>query len=788
MRSIVPVLSILCILAYAEENPLHHYELPGGFIITNQPDSAQPVQKEEPFLFSLSPAEDAAGIDPLVEFDEEGFINMRPLLSDSEKKEEEVAQPADDEYGLILFNEDSDSSKTPQAKQERARKAPCFPYRTHAAHVGVRHSEANGVGYEVGYTTVEGFGIYHCNPCFMPFLDVRGHVFNNGKLAGNVGIGERTILSPIDHIFGLYCYYDVRQDQHHLTVNQISPGIELLGKRMEYRMNGYFPVGKHKSSHYGFEFDRFIGNQIRLKSKQRSALTGGDAEIGAHITQSTCYDLYAGAGPYYFSAEHASSWGGKARLLGRYKEYISLEATYSYDHLFGNTFQGSIGFSYPFGPKLKSKSKCCPHQKNLMISRAAFAPYRFEIPVVKKVTQRSKAINPATGEPWQVWFVNNLSHSQGTFESPFNTLLAAQNSSGPNDIIYVFPGDGTDTGMNRGIALQNGQHLFGSSIPHPIATTKGEITIPAFSTLAPTLSNSASVVSPFSVITLANGNEVSGINVHVTIQGTIGIDGTAGISGATIANNLISGSLAHSAMEISGSGNLLVANNHCTGPTQSLNFNGIELDLIGSSANVTCSNNVCSGYFDSIVITLADSSSILISGNAVSNFSNIGIGIFEGSPNSQTQIIANTVNNNTGIAGISVILGNNIVADEGTYSIKNNTVISTTSNISFGILGEMLSMNALAQIIIGNNNIQTGTAVDSSGILIDVAPFKNALALSLFGNQVTVPAPSSTTGLSLTSAGTSVINIDNFSHNVAPSIDLTGNINLRCFEVGRSHL
>src|SRR4051812_23333446 len=64
----------------------------------------------------------------------------------------------------------------------------------HVMHLDVRHTEAKGVGYKDGYTTLEGFGIYDHNSYFMPFLDLRGHVFNNGKFAGNIGLGERTVI------------------------------------------------------------------------------------------------------------------------------------------------------------------------------------------------------------------------------------------------------------------------------------------------------------------------------------------------------------------------------------------------------------------------------------------------------------------------------------------------------------------------------------------------------------------------------------------------------------------
>lgn len=154
----------------------------------------------------------------------------------------------------------------------------------HMMHVAIRHTEARGVGYHDGYTTLEGYGIHNHNSYFMPFLDLRGHVFNDGKLAGNIGLGARSVIPKINHFLGVYCYYDVRQDNHGLTVNQLSPGIELISKRMEYRMNGYFPVGNNKSRRFNYAFDRFNGHHILLRYKRKSALTGGDAEV-AHTSR-----------------------------------------------------------------------------------------------------------------------------------------------------------------------------------------------------------------------------------------------------------------------------------------------------------------------------------------------------------------------------------------------------------------------------------------------------------------------------------------------------------------------
>jgi hypothetical protein len=118
----------------------------------------------------------------------------------------------------------------------------------HSGHVGVKHTESKGVGYKDGYTTIEGFGIWDANPSFMPFIDLRGHIFNDGKVAANAGIGGRTVIPSIDHIFGLYVYYDTRQSVKGLKVNQLGPGVEILGKRMEGRINATFPLASIRAA------------------------------------------------------------------------------------------------------------------------------------------------------------------------------------------------------------------------------------------------------------------------------------------------------------------------------------------------------------------------------------------------------------------------------------------------------------------------------------------------------------------------------------------------------------
>ncbi len=793
MRKYFPLISMILIFpGFSEElinqcsfTPEIDYEI--VFISEKQTSSYQKFSKEKNKLIEIKKQ--------LIDKEKQLIQRNRELVArekEIERQRQLLKQEREDQL-FLNANKEQQLSVQAESQDIRSDLQPTSPPRPVLApnkegvekcrspfrntHIGVRHTEARGVGYKDGYTTLEGFGIYGESSSWMPFFDIRGHVFDNGKFAGNVGIGMRNYLPSIDHYFGGYLYYDVRQSTHGLMPQQLSPGMELLGKRMEYRINGYFPVGNDGGRKYDFKFEEFEGNRIIVKGKQQRTMTGGDAEIGVHVTQSTKYDVYAGAGPYYFTASDRSSWGGKARLLGRYKQWVSLEASYSYDRLFGNVVQGTISLNAPFGSKIRQKGKTCNDQVNLALGRVAYSPYRFEIPVVKKITKKTKAVNPATNDPWKVWFVNNTSSSDGTFESPFPTLAQAQNASSPNDMIYVFPGDGTTTGMNMGIVLQNGQDLFGSGISHTIKTKQGKIKIPAFSTTAPNITNATSIV------TLANDNEVSGFNILATQINSIGINGTSGIQNTNINHNVISGSIDYSGIFVIAGGKLFVRDNQLTGAFSTVN-DGIHIqNPMQSGIDVNVSNNTIYGFHNGIRVgppaPLKATGAVLISNNFISNFSSFGIDYETGMLNSTTQIEDNTVINNVGIntsIGIAVILNN--APNAGTCYITGNSVTTTTSaGLSYGVLTEIGSPQPMsATFIISDNGILTGPTAGSVGLNIRSNNAPASICADVTNNTVQLQAPN-TFGLSVTAMGSVNFEEASFSNNVFPNISFTGDVN-----------
>ncbi len=395
--------------------------------------------------------------------------------------------------------------------------------------VSARHIEGKGVGYNQGYTSVDGFFAFFTPKYWIPFLDLRGHIFNNGKPAANAGLGLRYLASQ--RVWGINGYYDYRQSQRQ-HYNQVSIGLETLGTIWDLRINGYLPVGDKKSRFSHPHFDHFEDHHMIISRKREFALKSANAEIGFHVDAIKKVPFYFAGGPYYLVGEGKNAWGGEARVAVDIFEYIRLESNASYDRIFKGIVQGQISLIIPFGhtKEVKHRKNQCSRERALW-RRALQRVDRNEIIPLKKKRRESVAINPETKQPYFFLFVDNTSHSNGTFKSPFNTLIAAQDSSQPNDIIYVFTGDGTSTGMDQGIILKNNQKLLGSGNSYQFPTTRGSVTVPAFTQIQPVITNS---INP--VVACANNNEIAGM--HITINNTIGIIST-GIENVSIHDNQI---------------------------------------------------------------------------------------------------------------------------------------------------------------------------------------------------------------------------------------------------------
>ncbi len=563
--------------------------------------------------------------------------------------------------------------------------------------VNVRYTSPKGIGYNTGYTTLAGFfaPTHFYNDAWVPFLDLRGHVFDNGKLASNVGVGVRYLSSS--RIWGGNLYYDFRNTKRK-NYNQISLGLESLGDVWDYRINGYLPVSTNKSSYYDAQFDSFSGHSMLIRRKRQFAMGGFNGEVGVHFDQIKKAPIYVAGGPYYLIGSDQATWGGKLRArVDLFDDWVSIEANTGYDHFFKWTGQGQFSINIPFGPKAKVMAKGNRSCNTLMaLNKRAIQPVdREEIIPVGKKSITSTAIDPSTGEPFFFLFVDNTSHSAGTYESPYNTLANAESNSSSRDIIYIFPGDGTTTGLDAGVTLKDYQKLWGTGIAHSLDTTAGSILIPAQSggtfnglVYSPTITNMGTVV------TLGNGNEVSGLflqNGAMADAISVSNKTNATVSNCTIAGANAQGGIGVSATELAGT----LAINNCI-----LNQNtAIALSNSTTNLQANITNSSFSGGDDSttssILWSLSDAAQgVLTANNNTFDSSYIAITV---SP-SNTSTIAATINNNSiGAGGYGIYINGSDTAAEN-ININGNTINTYYQSVIIsdgGVLSAILSNNTM---------------------------------------------------------------------------------------------
>jgi hypothetical protein len=258
--------------------------------------------------------------------------------------------------------------------------------------LSIRHlwgdQENDCIPFATNYTTVELlFAPDYCLGSIMPFLDVRGHRFDNNTYAANGGLGGRYIPDPYCDCFcemlGFNAYYDYRQGCIGYY-NQVGVGLEILSRRWDLRANAYAPFGK-KRHIQTCVFDDYIGDYFAIRESIESISYSFNAELGWLIIDD-CYDfsLYAAAGPYFIARAKCNEGvvGGEARIRPQYRDYLALDLSWRYDQLFETIWQVEIVLNLPlYQISCKNKYPCG------LSDRQIYQPIeRFEVMPLSKRT------------------------------------------------------------------------------------------------------------------------------------------------------------------------------------------------------------------------------------------------------------------------------------------------------------------------------------------------------------------------------------------------------------------
>jgi len=242
----------------------------------------------------------------------------------------------------------------------------------------LNHTEGNWLDNQDGYTSLEKFSelIFLKDNCMTCFLDVKGHLFNHGRLGANAGMVFRYQKNPGANIFGVNAYFDYRQGSWNYNFHQVGIGFEYLSSIFDIRVNSYIPIGNSHSHSSTTVFHYSDGFHASVQD-QRVAQGGVDVEIGSWLKKqsaTSCTDLYAALGYYYYAPKKnfRNDYGVKARLETHLSDYCTFELKGGFDEVYRSMAQGTLSFQVPLDTlcawggiclkNSKSKNSCMTHQ------------------------------------------------------------------------------------------------------------------------------------------------------------------------------------------------------------------------------------------------------------------------------------------------------------------------------------------------------------------------------------------------------------------------------------------
>lgn len=464
--------------------------------------------------------------------------------------------------------------------------SPVVAYAASFSRIEVRHLEPEGIGFDKGYTTLALFLTPHQERQSYPFADLRGHVFNDGTLAANLGGGVRVASDQWELVFGANAYYDYRHAED-MSIHQGAIGFEWLSPWYDLRFGGSYPFSG-KTSLSDPSFSHFCGCDAFAGQMVKGALPMVEAEVRVPLYHEI--DLSAGIGAYYLFSRQVENvhlgdaLGGTARLLLRPTDGLMFEGGLSFDEIFHVRGNGLIRFSFPFGPgNMRTRGKRFRERfgshsmaRAQELARLTAPVWRSEIIPIENDKRCFPILCQNQKRERKMVFVrgNRLGEAgDGSFEHPFVSLNTAIATAGKEDIIYLLSGD--ESTLTESASLSPGQSLIGSSEKMVLK----EIPVPALSPqLAKVRGRGSSPIVRLADNSIVHGIAFDGASLSTENAGNFAIHNcafygdkpTLFVNGQKkgkkeITDTLFSGDESSLFIAMSDGSELVLARNHFTG-------------------------------------------------------------------------------------------------------------------------------------------------------------------------------------------------------------------------------
>ncbi len=297
------------------------------------------------------------------------------------------------------------------------------------------------------------------------YTDIRLMGDDHDNREFNIGAGYRRLVqfAGMEGLAGGAAWFDRRITDFGTGFNQVTLGGEFLAADWDIRSNIYLPLSDAKT-HTLFSpppADPFLaGTGIYYRSGGFSQIVeepqpGLDLELGYRLplpqgfTDST--RIYGAV--YHFEGDESEDVSGwRTRIAADITPDFQIGARFQKDDERGSQGFLEATIRFPFGSKKSFR-------ENSIRARLDETPER-DIDIVTGQKAKTKPaeismVKNAAGSVQRVIYVDNSAApgGNGSLESPFDTLAAAEAILQDYDVLYIARGDGTSTGIDTGLSL-----------------------------------------------------------------------------------------------------------------------------------------------------------------------------------------------------------------------------------------------------------------------------------------------------------------------------------------------
>ncbi|HUW51041.1 MAG TPA: inverse autotransporter beta domain-containing protein [Sulfuricella sp.] len=369
------------------------------------------------------------------------------------------------------------------------------------------------------------------------FANLRGRFDDNASREGNFGLGVRRMRQDGWNL-GAYGYFDRRRSDTGNFFNQGTLGVEALGRDLDFRANGYVPIGTRVRDLGETSSAALSGASVQLTTTDREerALKGFDAEAGWRLPlfdpeARRQFRLFLGG--YRFSDDVLTVEGPRVRAELTMEELpwlgkgagLFLGAEAQHDNTRGGQSFLSLRLRIPLG-----KESARPSTLNAQERRMA-APVMRDVDIVTQSRVASMLVETATQ----------------TAGGSAITVLDSATTAGA-----ALPGAVTAAGANSTVILSGTFNTTATTTLQAGQTVMGggSLTVKSASGRTAALSLPSATVAGgigggvnSSTFALANNSTLTGLTISNSGNAGAGIAAiyVNGISGVTLSNNTITG-------------------------------------------------------------------------------------------------------------------------------------------------------------------------------------------------------------------------------------------------------